>query len=108
MRKRLRSLFYIVAACALAGRVLSDAPSASKPKSDSIPSVQYKISLQSKRYGNKGTAVFTMKGDQMCWERKTGGGLWLLLVKNDDGLFLVDKMNKKIGKYPPNSPRNSA
>ena len=108
MKKRLRGLFYIVAACAFAGRVLSDAPTASKPKSASVPSVQYKISLQSKRYGNKGTAVFTMKGDKMCWERKTGGGLWLLLVKNDDGLFLVDKLNKKIGKYPPNSSRNSA
>ena len=66
----------------------------------------YEVKLKSESFGNMGARKMWLDGDKMRWEGKSDR-LPLLLIKNEQGAFLVHPWNKVAGKYPTGSNRTN-
>ena len=64
----------------------------------------YEVKLKSESFGNMGVRKMWINSNRMRWEGKSDR-LPLLLVKNEQGVFLVHPWNKLAGKYSLNSNR---
>src|SRR5205807_1656479 len=52
------------------------------------------------RVGYRGTARYFIKGDCVREEKRSGGGLELIMVNNEHGLFIRNKHSNYWYKYP--------
>jgi outer membrane lipoprotein-sorting protein len=71
----------------------------------------YQVKIKSS-YGTEGLREMYIKGDNFRWDYHSGDNISGIkmetsVVKNRDGCFLVSKMTRQIGKYPPGDPRES-
>lgn len=71
-------------------------------------SLHYKVKMKSASFGkDAGTREVWLKGDKMRCDI-FGGKLRVTVVKNSQGVFLINPFNKIAGKYPDGSPRGNA
>ena len=68
--------------------------------------MHYEATMKSASFGNMGTRKLWIKGDRLRFE-SYAGKLPLRLVKNKQGLFLINPFKKVAAKYPPNSLRGN-
>lgn len=69
-------------------------------------SVHYELTLKSLAFGNMGTRKMWIKGNNMRFESKSAR-LPLVLIRNDEGVFLVHPWAKMVAKYPAGSDRGN-
>jgi len=91
-------------AICLAGPVLAQTTPAAKAapaKSVSAKSgAKFAVEIQYGKHGKGGTAKFWVKGDRVREEKKSGGGLRVILISNEDGVFVKNKYSQVWAKMP--------
>jgi outer membrane lipoprotein-sorting protein len=76
---------------------------ASAAKSAASGGAKFDVSLQYEKHGKGGTAKFWVKGNKIREEKKTGGGLRVVMISNEDGVFLKNKHSTIWAKLPPSA-----
>lgn len=71
-------------------------PVAAKPGEDTC---EFQVRTRSK-VGYRGTATYWVKGDWVREEKRTGGGMELVMVSNQKGLFIRNKHSNYWFRYP--------
>lgn len=97
MKTRAALLFVCGIAAVGAGPALSAAQPAT---------VHYELTLKSLAFGNMGVRKMWIKGNNMRFESKSAR-LPLVLIRNDEGVFLVHPWAKIVAKYPAGSDRGN-
>jgi outer membrane lipoprotein-sorting protein len=64
---------------------------------------RFVVSIQYDKHGKGGTAKFWVKGNKIREEKKTGGGLRVIMISNEDGVFLKNKYSNVWAKLPPSA-----
>jgi outer membrane lipoprotein-sorting protein len=83
-----------VGAICLAGPVLA------LPKSAATTGSKFVVDINYSKHGNGGSAKFWVKGDKVREEKKTGGGMRVILVTNEQGVFMKNKYSNVWAKMP--------
>jgi outer membrane lipoprotein-sorting protein len=81
-------------AICLAGPVLAQTKNAAKTGS------KFSVDLVYGKHGKGGTAKFWVKGTRVREEKKSGGGLRVILISNEDGVFVKNKYSNIWAKMP--------
>jgi len=68
-------------------------------------SVVYEVKMKSSA-GNMGTRKMSLKGECFRWEANTAG-LLVRIIKNHDGVYILDYKDRFAGKYPAGSSREN-
>lgn len=61
---------------------------------------KFAVEIHYGKHGKGGTAKFWVKGDRVREEKKSGGGLRVTLISNDDGVFVKNKYSNVWAKMP--------
>jgi len=73
-------------------------PAAAKPGEDTC---EFQVRTRSK-VGYRGSATYYVKGSWVREEKRSGGGMELIMVSNDKGLFIRNKHSNYWFRYPDN------
>jgi len=76
---------------AAAGAICLAGPVLALPKSAPTTGSKFVVDINYSKHGNGGTAKFWVKGDNVREEKKSGGGLRVIMITNDRGVFLKNK-----------------
>lgn len=77
----------------------SIAPSKSTAKKAGDDTCEFQVRTRSK-VGYRGSATYWVKGPWVREEKRSGGGMELVMVNNDKGLFIRNKHSKYWFRYP--------
>src|SRR5947199_8733632 len=72
---------------AAAGAICLAGPVLALPKSAPTTGSKFVVDINYSKHGNGGTAKFWVKGDNVREEKKSGGGLRVIMITNDRGVF---------------------
>jgi hypothetical protein len=81
-------------AICLAGPVLA------LPKSAPTTGSRFVVDISYSKHGNGGTAKYWVKGNKVREEKKSGGGLRVIMITNDQGVFVKNKYSNVWAKLP--------
>jgi hypothetical protein len=90
-------LMTVVGAICVVGPVLAQAKDAATTGS------KFEVDINYAKHGNGGTAKFWIKGDKVREEKKSGGGLRVIMITNETGVFLKNKYSNVWAKLPPSA-----
>lgn len=78
----------------LAGPVLA------LPKSAATTGSRFVVEINYSKHGNGGSAKYWVKGNSVREEKKSGGGLRVIMITNDQGVFIKNKYSNVWAKMP--------
>jgi outer membrane lipoprotein-sorting protein len=78
----------------LAGPVLA------LPKSAATTGSRFVVDINYSKHGNGGTAKYWVKGTKVREEKKSGGGLRVIMITNEQGVFVKNKYSNVWAKMP--------
>jgi outer membrane lipoprotein-sorting protein len=89
-------------AICLAGPVLAQAKTAATTgaKSAATTGSKFAVEINYAKHGKGGTAKFWIKGDKVREEKKSGGGLRVVMITNEQGMFMKNKYSNIWAKLP--------
>jgi outer membrane lipoprotein-sorting protein len=92
-------------AICLTGPVLAQTKTAAKAAAPAAKGAtgagsKFAVDIQYGKHGKGGSARFWVKGDQVREEKKSGGGLRVTLISNDEGVFVKNKYSNVWAKMP--------
>lgn len=102
MKLRWLPLAAATGAICLTGPVLAQTKTAATPAAKSAAGTGSKFTaeIQYEKHGKGGSTKYWVKGDRVRAEKKSGGGLRVTMISNDEGLFVKNKYSNVWAKMP--------
>ena len=85
---------------AAAGAICLAGPVLAQPTSAATTGAKFEVDINYSKHGNGGTAKFWIKGSKVREEKKSGGGMRVIMITNDQGVFLKNKYSNVWAKAP--------
>jgi outer membrane lipoprotein-sorting protein len=85
---------------AAAGAICLAGPVLAQPKSAATTGSKFEVDINYSKHGNGGTAKFWIKDGKVREEKKSGGGMRVIMITNDQGVFLKNKYSNVWAKAP--------
>ncbi len=85
---------------AAAGAICLMGPVLAQPKSAATTGSKFEVEINYSKHGNGGSAKFWVKGNKVREEKKSGGGMRVILITNEQGVFLKNKYSNVWAKAP--------
>jgi hypothetical protein len=85
---------------AATGAICLAAPVLAQTKTAAKTGAKFTVDLVYGKHGKAGTAKFWVKGSRVREEKKSGGGLRVTLISNEDGLFVKNKYSNVWARMP--------
>lgn len=85
---------------AVTGAICLSAPVLAQPKSAPTTGSKFEVDLNYSKHGKGGWAKFWVKGDKVREEKKSGGGLRVIMITNENGVFMKNKYSNIWAKLP--------
>src|SRR5262249_5539855 len=85
---------------AAVGAICLMGPVLAETKAAPTTGAKFEVEINYGKHGKGGTAKFWVKGPNVREEKKSGGGLRVILISHNDGLFVKNKYSNSGGKTP--------
>jgi outer membrane lipoprotein-sorting protein len=102
-RRRLIGEEQLMPLVAAAGMIGVAGPVLALPKSAATTGSKFAVEINYSKHGNGGSAKFWVKGSNVREEKKSGGGMRVILISNDKGVFVKNKYSNVWAKLPAGS-----
>jgi hypothetical protein len=85
---------------AAAGAICLAGPVLAQPTSGATTGAKFEVDINYSKHGNGGSAKFWIKGNRVREEKKSGGGMRVVMITNDQGVFIKNKYSNVWAKAP--------
>jgi hypothetical protein len=85
---------------AAAGAICLAGPVLALPKSAATTGSKFVVDINYSKHGNGGSAKFWVKDGKVREEKKSGGGMRVIMITNEQGVFLKNKYSSVWAKMP--------
>ena len=85
---------------AAAGSIYLTGPVLAQPTRAATTGSKFEVDINYSKHGNGGTAKFWIKGNEVREEKKSGGGMRVIMITNNQGVFIKNKYSNVWAKAP--------